>query len=148
MINNPPFFHDENITLYNVDVIDGLKQIEPESVQCVVTSPPYWGLRDYGVAGQIGLETSLDEYLDKMVSVFREVERVLKDNGTVWLNLGDSYATDYKGCGGASIKQLSNAASFYNVSRKFRHGLKPKDLTGMPCNFLLFPLQYFFTYNL
>ncbi len=63
-----------------------------ETVQCVVTSPPYWGLRDYGVEGQIGLEPTLEEYITSLVTVFREVRRVLRNDGTLWLNLGDSYA--------------------------------------------------------
>lgn len=66
--------------------------IKDNTVQCVVTSPPYYGLRDYGTADQIGLEPTPDEYVAKLVQVFREVKRVLKDDGTLWLNLGDSYA--------------------------------------------------------
>jgi DNA modification methylase len=73
------------------DVLERLADLPDESVQCVVTSPPYWGLRDYGVEGQIGLEESPDAYVAKMVEVFAEVRRVLRDDGTVWLNLGDSY---------------------------------------------------------
>ena len=63
------------------------------SVDCCVTSPPYWGLRDYGMTGQLGLEKSPDEYVANMIAVFREVRRVLKPQGTLWLNLGDSYAS-------------------------------------------------------
>jgi DNA modification methylase len=74
------------------DVMRGLAQLEDESVQCVVTSPPYWGLRDYGVDGQLGLERTPDEYIAKMVAVFREVNRVLRKDGTLWLNMGDCYA--------------------------------------------------------
>ncbi len=70
-----------------------LAQMDDESVNCVVTSPPYWGLRDYGVAGQLGLETTPAEYVSTMVDVFREVRRVLRSDGTLWLNLGDCYAT-------------------------------------------------------
>lgn len=73
------------------DVIRGLGQLEDESVHCCVTSPPYWGLRDYGTAGQLGLEKTPEEYTARMVDVFREVRRVLRDDGTVFLNLGDSY---------------------------------------------------------
>jgi len=73
-------------------VLEKIKEIESESVDSVITSPPYFGLRDYGVDEQIGLEDSLEEYIGKMVEVFREVHRVLKPTGTVWLNLGDSYA--------------------------------------------------------
>ena len=104
-----------------------------ESVQTVITSPPYWGLRDYGHAGQLGLETTPAEYVANMVKVFREVRRVLKPDGTLWLNLGDSYASTSKGSGGASQKQTSNAGSFYNARKLILpDGLKPKDLCGIP----------------
>ena len=72
------------------DVLDKLSEIKTGTVQTCVTSPPYWGLRDYGVDGQIGLEKTPEEYVEKMVQVFREVRRVLRDDGTVWLNLGSS----------------------------------------------------------
>ena len=71
--------------------IEGMKQIPDGTVQTCITSPPYWGLRDYGNGDQIGLEETPDAYVQKMVEVFREVRRVLRDDGTVWLNLGDSY---------------------------------------------------------
>lgn len=86
------------------DVFDQLKNIPDESVDCVVTSPPYWGLRDYGVAGQIGLEPTLGEHLEVMVRVFREVRRVLKKSGTLWLNYGDCYATSPNGRSAAATK--------------------------------------------
>lgn len=69
-----------------------LRRFPDESVDCVVTSPPYWMLRDYRVKGQIGLELSIEEYLEKMLAVFTEVRRVLKPEGTCWVNLGDTYA--------------------------------------------------------
>jgi len=72
-------------------VFDKIKEIGDESIDCVVTSPPYFNLRDYGKENQIGTEKSLDEYIKNMVSVFEEVKRVLKPTGTVWLNLGDTY---------------------------------------------------------
>lgn len=75
------------------DVRDRLRSLPSDSVDCVVTSPPYWGLRDYGVDGQIGLEPTLGEHLSVMVDVFEEVRRVLKSTGTLWLNYGDCYAT-------------------------------------------------------
>ena len=77
--------------IYQGNVFDRLKDIPDQSIQCVVTSPPYWGLRDYGVDGQFGLEDTPEEYVKNLVKVFREVRRVLKDDGTGWLNLGDSY---------------------------------------------------------
>jgi DNA modification methylase len=81
------------VTILVGDVFDRLAELPADSVDCVVTSPPYWGLRDYGVAGQIGLEPTLGEHLDVMVRVFREVWRVLKPSGSLWLNYGDCYAT-------------------------------------------------------
>ena len=83
------------------DCRDVLRDLSAASVQCCVTSPPYFGLRDYGHAEQIGLEASPDEYVDRMVSVFREVRRVLRDDGTLWLNIGDSYAGSRCGPQGA-----------------------------------------------
>lgn len=79
------------------DVIERLREMPDGSVHCCVTSPPYWNLRDYGVEGQIGLEPTLDEWVAKMVEVFGEVRRVLRDDGTLWLNLGDSYSTNAAG---------------------------------------------------
>lgn len=82
------------------DCIEGMRRLEGQSVNCVVTSPPYFGLRDYGHDGQIGLEASPEEFVAKLVEVFREVRRVLRDDGTVWLNLGDSYAGSWGNAGG------------------------------------------------
>ena len=79
-------------TILNGDVIACLRSLPDACVQCVVTSPPYWGLRDYGVEGQIGLEPTPEEHVEKMIEVFREVKRVLRDDGVLWLNLGDSFA--------------------------------------------------------
>jgi site-specific DNA-methyltransferase (adenine-specific) len=113
-----------------------------KSVNCCVTSPPYFGLRDYGVAGQIGLEPTPDEFVAQLVAVFREVRRVLRDDGTVWLNLGDSYAANVSTNGGYSEK--STLAGFTSANtkgrqanesgerRKIDHGVKPKDLLGIP----------------
>lgn len=80
------------------DVLEGLKKLDSESVDCVITSPPYWGLRDYGTPGQIGLEDTPEAYVEKLIGVFREVRRVLKKDGTLWLNLGDSYASGKGTC--------------------------------------------------
>lgn len=81
--------------LYQGDALETLKQMEDGSINCCVTSPPYWGLRDYGVDGQLGLEPTPDEYVAKMVEVFREVKRVLRKDGNCWLNLGDSYYSNF-----------------------------------------------------
>ena len=100
------------------------------SVNMVVTSPPYYGLRDYGISGQIGLEESMQEYIKNIVMVFREVWRVMKDDGTLWLNLGDSYA------GNNSQASNGGRAGFGNprekVVNRTGEGLKPKDLIGIP----------------
>jgi DNA modification methylase len=79
-------------TLIVGDARDRLRELPDQSVNCVVTSPPYWRMRDYGTAGQMGLEGTLDEYVAELVAIFAEVKRVLRDDGTVWLNLGDCYA--------------------------------------------------------
>ena len=76
--------------IYQGDCLEVLRTLPDESIHCCVTSPPYWGLRDYGVDGQLGLEPTPDEYVAKMVEVFREVKRVLRKDGTLWLNLGSS----------------------------------------------------------
>lgn len=121
-----------DLRIINADVLDGLAQIESATVQTVVTSPPYWGLRDYGIEGQIGLERTPEEYVERLIAVFHEVRRVLRDDGTLWLNLGDSYASQTKGSGGPSAKQCSNAGSFHSASQRLHHGLKDKDLVGIP----------------
>ncbi|CAN5466133.1 site-specific DNA-methyltransferase [soil metagenome] len=79
------------------DSLKILNIIPSESIDCIVTSPPYWALRDYGVRGQIGLESSIEEYLDKLIQIFDEVKRVLKQSGTCWVNFGDTYANKTKG---------------------------------------------------
>lgn len=80
-----------------VDAIDLFKGLPDNSIHCIMTSPPYFGLRDYNVTGQIGLEQTPREYVDKLVAVFREARRVLRDDGTLWVNLGDSYNASGKG---------------------------------------------------
>jgi DNA modification methylase len=115
------------------DCLEVLRTLPDESVNCCITSPPYWGLRDYGVDGQLGLEKTPEEYVARMVEVFREVRRVLKNDGTLWMNIGDSYFSDTKGSGGQSYKQDSNAGSRYEPRRLDRtNGIKPKDLVGIP----------------
>jgi DNA modification methylase len=117
------------IQIIHADVIDGLKQIPDQAVQCVVTSPPYWGLRDYGVDGQIGLEKTPEEFITKMVEVFREVRRVLRDDGTCWVNMGDGYNAN-TGAGFNGNKRLDDANRDTVMDRP--GWLKPKDLVGMP----------------
>ena len=135
-------------TIHKGDALTVLRTLPDASVECCVTSPPYFGLRDYGVAGQMGLEPTPQEYVDGMVAVFREVRRVLRGDGTLWLNLGDSYAGSGKGGNpddSPHKKQRTNAGSMTMVGQTARDaartrgagddrlfGLKPKDLIGIP----------------
>lgn len=103
--------------------------LPPESAQTCVTSPPYWGLRDYGVDGQLGLEETPEEYVAGMVAVFREVRRVLRDDGTLWLNLGDSYANDGKWGGATGGKHVKALHGDSGAGRGKRNtGLKPNPM--------------------
>ncbi|MBU2704131.1 DNA modification methylase [Sporomusaceae bacterium BoRhaA] len=125
-----------DIQIINDDCIRALRRLSAKSIHCCVTSPPYWGLRDYGVVGQMGLEETPEEYIAKMVQAFREVWRVLRDDGTLWLNLGDSYATGTK----AERQQSKNpgvGANNLAAQNSVRRigtpkGLKTKDLVGIP----------------
>lgn len=100
------YYQDEHVTLHHGDCLDVLATLPDASVDCIVTSPPYFGLRDYGVDGQIGAEPSPAEFVAALVAVFREARRVLADDGTLWLNLGDSYATGSSGNGDVPAKNL------------------------------------------
>lgn len=126
-----------SIRLLQGDCREVLRTLDAGSVHCCVTSPPYFGLRDYGHAGQIGLEPTPAEYVEQMVAVFREVRRVLRDDGTLWLNLGDSYATGAGSVGDApgGGKQGENwklRGRMTPPNRMPLPGLKPKDLIGIP----------------
>lgn len=126
-----------SVRIINVDCREALAGLPSGSARCCVTSPPYFGLRDYGTDRQIGLEATPDEYVAALVGVFREVRRVLADDGTLWLNLGDSYAGSGKGGNPGDsphIKQRSNEGSLSVRAQKqdCPHGLKPKDLIGIP----------------
>lgn len=115
--------------------LDVLRKLPGESVHCCVTSPPYWGLRDYGINGQYGLEATPEEYVDRMVEVFREVKRVLRKDGTLWLNLGDSFASPGKGGKwDKRRRQKGTGRHLYNnqSNRGDFSGLKHKDLIGIP----------------
>ncbi|MEN2747105.1 site-specific DNA-methyltransferase [Sphingomonas sp. T9W2] len=124
------------------DVFDRLAELPADSIDCCVTSPPYWGLRDYGVAGQIGLEPTLAEHLDVMVRVFDAVRRVLKPEGTLWLNYGDCYATKPNGRSAADTKAAGNDDRTFRDKPFSTIGgsLKPKDLCMIP-NRLAIALQ-------
>jgi len=117
------------------DCITRMKGMADQSVQMCVTSPPYFGLRDYGVDGQLGLEPTPEAYVAGIVEVFREVKRVLADDGTLWLNIGDSYA----GGGGGNYSKGTRNNSGQNITNVRNRpdwltsaGLKPKDLIGIP----------------
>jgi len=128
------------------NVLDILPTLEAGSVNCVVTSPPYWGLRDYGTDGQFGLEPTPELYVANMVAVFREVRRILRDDGTLWLNLGDSYASTPPGNGKGFTPETTGLHGGRNSARYQKTmdsgagtkrntivaGLKPKDLVGIP----------------
>lgn len=123
-----------SVRVINGDCREVLKTLEPGSAHCCVTSPPYFGLRDYGVEGQIGLEATPAAFVDELVNVFREVRRVLVDDGTVWLNLGDTY---YSGNGQPKGSDPKSPAR--NFSRRFYRwqdrpgmGLPKKSLVGIP----------------
>lgn len=120
-----------SVKIYVDDALARLRQLPDSSVNCVITSPPYWGLRDYGIAGQLGLEATPEKHITALVKVFREVKRVLKPDGTLWVNYGDTYASSVNG---------RPAAEVVNDNRTFRDKpfstvvgrLKPKDLVGLP----------------
>lgn len=121
--------------IHEGDCRTSLAAMPEASMHCCVTSPPYFGLRDYGHDGQIGLEPTPDEYVAQMVDVFREVKRVLRDDGTLWLNLGDSYANDGKWGGHSGGKHdYGNGGLVHQpIGRMKKYpGLKPKDLIGIP----------------
>lgn len=124
------------------DVLARLKDLPNESVNCVITSPPYWGLRDYEVEGQIGQEATPQEFVAKMVEVFNEVWRVLRDDGTLWLNLGDTYNNRLGGQVNGIGKKYGDTKDLPGherpcrkataISRSKAKGLRPKSLVGIP----------------
>lgn len=134
--------------LLHGDALTRLRELSDETVQCVITSPPYWGLRDYGVDGQLGREPTPEQYVLKLVDVFREVRRVLRRDGTVWLNVGDTYFGSWGNYGGqnrghGSQREIINGSAVPNPaydgledyrppSTQSHPTLKPKDLVGIP----------------
>jgi len=114
--------------------LDVLKTLSDESIQSCITSPPYYGLRDYGVDGQLGLEASVNEYVTNLLKVFREIKRVLKEDGTLWINLGDSYAGSGKGAWKEKNKQRHSYVPDPESPQMqlMNEGFKPKDLMGIP----------------
>lgn len=111
------------------DALHVLPALRANHYRCCVTSPPYWGLRDYGIENQIGAEDTVDEYVENLVAIFREVRRVLTDDGTVWLNLGDSYTSGNRTWRDVDRKNPARAMVYRPPTPL---GLKPKDLIGVP----------------
>lgn len=113
----------------HADALHGLRSLPSNSVQCIVSSPPYWGLRDYGVEGQIGAEETLPEYIQNLVDVFEECRRVLRDDGVLWLNLGDGYTS-----GGRTWRHADKRLNARGMDNRPNtpEGMKPKDLMGVP----------------
>ena len=125
-----PWFADDSVTLYHGDALAVARELPSESADCIITSPPYFGLRDYGIPGQYGLEASPAEYVETMRMLFAELRRVLADDGTLWLNLGDSYSANSEGCQrGMPARRRNQAASAVVQPRS---GLPPKNLIGIP----------------
>jgi site-specific DNA-methyltransferase (cytosine-N4-specific) len=119
------------------DALSELKKFPDEMFQSCVTSPPYWGLRDYGIADQIGAEVRLDDYIQKLVAVFREVKRTLANDGTFWLNIGDAYTSGGRTWRDSDKKNKGRGMDYRAPTPE---GLKPKDLIGLPWR-LAFALQ-------
>lgn len=130
-----PYLADPDVTLYQGDALEVLRELPDESVDCCATSPPYLGLRDYGIAGQIGLEPTIAEYVESISAVMEEVRRILRGRGTLWLNLGDSFNAYNGGAGpGSKLSQRQTEArprlsSGFGLQQK---ELKPKDLMMVP----------------
>ena len=126
-----PYYRDDQVQLYRGDALNTASGLADASVDCIVTSPPYFGLRDYGTIGQYGLEDSPAEYVDTMRALFAELRRVLANDGTLWLNLGDSYSAG--GQGGNRGGHLDGGAHLDMVPKRTRaSGIAPKNLLGIP----------------
>lgn len=126
-----PYYEEDGVQLYLGDCRRVLAEMANETVQCCVTSPPYYGLRDYGCEGQIGMEKTYREYIEKMVNVFSDVRRVLRSDGTLWLNMGDSYGSGNR----ESNDQVSDnkgKRGTTNLRPQMSGGIKPKDLMMIP----------------
>ncbi len=128
-----PYFTDDTVTLHHGDALEVLRTLPSASIDCVVTSPPYFGLRDYGVNGQLGAEESPQEFVDALVAVLREARRVLAEDGTLWLNLGDSYA-GRANAGRAFTKNRGRNVQpvGYPVQRNMTAHAPYKSLLGIP----------------
>lgn len=133
----PPFFSGSGVQIFTGDARARLREFGDEVFQACVTSPPYWGLRDYEVANQIGSEGQVDDYVEDLVALFSEVRRTLRHDGTLWLNVGDAYTSGGRTWRAPDKKNAGRAMSYRPATPK---GLKPKDLIGLPWR-LAFALQ-------
>ena len=127
-----------SVRILTGDCLSVLKTLPDESVHCVVSSPPYWRQRDYAMAGQLGLESTPEEYIDKLVAIFSEVRRALRTDGTAWVNLGDKWASGGNGGGGSFMEERSEAWAHVKENKGWRsppNGYKDKDLVGVPWMF-------------
>ncbi|MBX3203548.1 MAG: site-specific DNA-methyltransferase [Labilithrix sp.] len=127
----------DRVKLVVGDTREALRDIDDGTFHCCVTSPPYWGLRDYGYEGQIGAEATIDAYVQSLVEVFRDVRRVLREDGTLWLNIGDAYTSGNRTWRDTDKKNPARAMTYRPPTPK---GLKPKDLIGLPWR-IAFALQ-------
>jgi len=128
-IHKPDLFAVHDSIIFEGDALTVLQRLPDQSVQCAITSPPYWGLRDYNSKDQIGLEPTLPQFINSLTRVFREVRRVLKNDGVFWLNIGDGYTSGNRGWRAPDKK---NPARAMDVRPDTPEGLKPKDLLGIP----------------
>ncbi|MCU0490947.1 MAG: site-specific DNA-methyltransferase [Chloroflexaceae bacterium] len=136
-VSKPEKLSIKNSLILEGDAFTVLQRIPDETVQCVVTSPPYWGLRDYSILDQIGLEETLPQFINRLRTVFTEARRVLRKDGILWLNIGDGYTSGNRGWRAPDKK---NRARAMDVRPDTPEGLKPKDLLGIPWK-LAFALQ-------
>lgn len=130
-------YNQDDIQIIQGDSRQALESVPANTFQCCITSPPYWGLRDYGIAGQIGAEEDPDHYAADLVKIFREVRRTLREDGTLWLNIGDSYTSGDRRWRAPDKKNPARAMNYRPPTPK---GLKPKDLIGIPWR-IAFALQ-------
>jgi site-specific DNA-methyltransferase (adenine-specific)/site-specific DNA-methyltransferase (cytosine-N4-specific) len=135
--NGTMLYKGDGLRLIVDDARNALQHISDRSFHACITSPPYWSLRDYGIDGQIGAEDSINDYIADLVSIFREVRRTLRDDGTLWLNIGDSYTSGGRTWRAPDKKNPGRAMSYRPPTPD---GLKPKDLIGVPWK-LAFALQ-------
>ena len=136
-ILRPPYLRLSDSVILEGDALTVLTRLPDKSVQCIVTSPPYWGLRDYNIAEQIGLEPTLPMFVNRLVGVFAEAKRVLSDDGVFWFNIGDGYTSGNRGWRAPDKKNRARAMS---IRPDTPAGLKPKDLQGIPWR-MAFALQ-------